>query len=541
MKFLIVLLRDKKLFDIKFLIIMSIIGGITNAIMLGVINSAAENASNQDINLYSLITYAIAFAIFFISKKYALSYSAYHVEEVVKRIKRRISYKIRDASLSTLDQFIGHSSSIYKTLTQDTNVLSYVGAVMITSAQSTIMIIFALMYLFYISTIAFLIIFFVIIFGSLLYLRLNNKILQQAQLASDEEKNFVSSMQDVLYGFKEIKINRAKGDGLFDVIEFILEKLHTLKIKISLNYITITMFFEVVLYLLLATIIFVIPNITTVENAVIIKIIATILFIMSPLEKIIDSIPLFGQADIAINNINALEAKLDHKAQHYKENSLSLGEFEYIKFKEAIFEYKNQHEKSLFKLGTINLEIHSGQSIYIVGGNGSGKSTFIKLLLGLYLPNSGTISMNKTLLDMQNIQNYRDYFSIVLTDFHLFDKLYGLKDINKNEVDRLLRLMQLDQKTQFIDGGFTNKNLSTGQRKRLALIHAILEDKQIYVFDEWAADQDPEFRRYFYTTILKDLKDRGKTLIVVTHDDQYFDLADKIYKLEFGNIREYDR
>jgi len=175
-----------------------------------------------------------------------------------------------------------------------------------------------------------------------------------------------------------------------------------------------------------------------------------------------------------------------------------------------------------------------------VGGNGSGKSTLIKLLLGLYFPHKGSISCdNKEIVD-QNYAQYRDLFSIVLTDFHLFDKLYGVQEDNSSKVNKLLEKMGLSSKTAFVDGAFTNLDLSTGQRKRVALINSILEDKQIYVFDEWASDQDPEFREYFYNTLLKELKAQGKTIIAVTHDDKYFGIADKIYKLTYGKLSKFE-
>ena len=108
------------------------------------------------------------------------------------------------------------------------------------------------------------------------------------------------------------------------------------------------------------------------------------------------------------------------------------------------------------------------------------------------------------------------------------------------EVHRLLRLLRLETKTNFAQGRFTQLNLSTGQRKRLALIVSLLEDRPLLAFDEWAADQDPEFRQYFYTELLPLLKSQGKTLLVVTHDDRYFHVADRVVTMEYGRIRSID-
>jgi putative ATP-binding cassette transporter len=136
------------------------------------------------------------------------------------------------------------------------------------------------------------------------------------------------------------------------------------------------------------------------------------------------------------------------------------------------------------------------------------------------------------------VQNYRELFSTVFSQFHLFDRLYGMEDTDPELVQATLEEMQLSGKTRFEAGRFTDINLSTGQRKRLALAVTLLENKEILVFDEWAADQDPHFRKYFYEVVLKRLKDEGKTVIAVTHDERFWNHADRVIKMEYGSIVE---
>lgn len=185
------------------------------------------------------------------------------------------------------------------------------------------------------------------------------------------------------------------------------------------------------------------------------------------------------------------------------------------------------------------MQIRRGETIFIVGGNGSGKTTLLKLLTGLYQPHSGAILVDRELLTRRNAQNYRELFSTVFSQFHLFDRLYGLEGVDPERVKAVLDEMQLSGKTRFEGGRFTDLNLSTGQRKRLALAVTLLEDKQILVFDEWAADQDPHFRKYFYEVVLKRLRDQGKTVIAVTHDERFWQQADRIVKMEYGSIVEH--
>jgi putative ATP-binding cassette transporter len=99
--------------------------------------------------------------------------------------------------------------------------------------------------------------------------------------------------------------------------------------------------------------------------------------------------------------------------------------------------------------------------------------------------------------------------------------------------------LQLNHKLDVKEGVLSTTQLSQGQRKRLALLTAFLEDRSIYLFDEWAADQDPTFKQTFYDSLLPELKARGKTVIVISHDDRYYDVADRLIKLEDGKL-EYD-
>lgn len=190
-----------------------------------------------------------------------------------------------------------------------------------------------------------------------------------------------------------------------------------------------------------------------------------------------------------------------------------------------------------FHLGPINLNIRQGDIVFIVGENGCGKTTLIKLLLGLYQPQSGEIRLNGEAVTDRLRDDYRQLFTTVFADYHLFDDLVQGNagkslDIATQYLDRL----EIAHKVSIKDGAFTTTDLSTGQRKRLALVNAWLEERPVLVFDEWAADQDPAFRRIFYTELLPDLKRLGKTIIVISHDDRYFDIADQLVRMKAGKV-----
>jgi putative pyoverdin transport system ATP-binding/permease protein len=200
-------------------------------------------------------------------------------------------------------------------------------------------------------------------------------------------------------------------------------------------------------------------------------------------------------------------------------------------------------DEQSFHLGPIDLKVAGGQLVFIIGGNGSGKSTLAKLLTGLYIPELGEIKLNDQTITNENREWYRQHFAVVFADFFLFDKLLGLgQDATKldTEAQRYLQLLQIEHKVQVKDGVLSTTNLSQGQRKRLALLTAYLEDRPIYLFDEWAADQDPLFRDIFYQQLLPQLKERGKLIFAISHDDRYFAVADRLIKLDYGQV-EYDK
>jgi putative ATP-binding cassette transporter len=200
----------------------------------------------------------------------------------------------------------------------------------------------------------------------------------------------------------------------------------------------------------------------------------------------------------------------------------------------VIFQHRFNGGEAGLTIGPINMEIRRGQVVFITGGNGSGKTTLIRLLTGLYPVQSGTLWFNRTIVDRTNIVAYRNCISAVFSDYHLFDEMYGLEDVDHHFAERLIDIMEIGHKSRVVGRAFTNTRLSGGQRKRLALIAAVLEKKPICVFDEWAADQDPYFRGKFYRTVIPLLKELGITVVAITHDEKYFDVADVHLHMDNG-------
>lgn len=264
---------------------------------------------------------------------------------------------------------------------------------------------------------------------------------------------------------------------------------------------------------------------------------------MGPIWGIIGAIPTIERGQVALENIERLGITLDVKDEDALTVESAVREMEIlpiVRWKDVMFSYgeENGHEVP-FTLGPISLDLHPGELVFLVGGNGSGKSTFVKVLSGLYQPQQGEVTLAGTTITDANREWYREHFSVVFSDFHVFIKLLGLSDSQTERlVPEYLRLLHMEQKVTVRERTFSTLDLSQGERKRLALVTAYLEDRPIYVFDEWAADQDPQYKEIFYKTLLPDLRARGKLVVVITHDDRYFHLGNQVIKLEDGKVVE---
>jgi putative ATP-binding cassette transporter len=249
-------------------------------------------------------------------------------------------------------------------------------------------------------------------------------------------------------------------------------------------------------------------------------------------------VPALSRGQVALEKIEGLGLALDEGTREGgAERPLSHGVLR-VEFSKAIFSYdpKNDDERS-FTLGPLDLTVATGELVFIIGGNGSGKSTFVKLLTGLYLPQQGAVRLNDETIAPTTQDWYRQHFAAVFSDFFLFKKLLGLDpSLVASQAEGWLKTLRIEHKVTIQNGEYSTVNVSQGQRKRLALVTAMLEDRPFYVFDEWAADQDPQYKEVFYGELLPELRARGKGVIVVTHDDRYFHVGDRVLKLDEGKL-----
>ena len=525
----------------KNILAMTLISGLSNALLLAVINYSTSKIVHGDFNYKFIIIFILIFLIFVITKNRALKLTAVLVETIVFRVRERIVKYLMNTELPEFEA-LGRAE-IYTRLTKDTNEISNSATSIANGVQAAVLVFFAIIYLGFINLTAFVIAIVMLGLAISNYFFSSNKIQSEIGEAVALETVYFEKINEVTGGFKEIKIHQQKKFDLFlGRIQVIAKMLKDKKIITSSKMSFYFVFAQAFFYILLGTMVFVIPVLDQAVLTDVAKITATILFIIMPLGDAVGTFEVLNKATVAVNNLTNLEQRL-------KENTLGVlddpelvgifNNFEKLKFDDLHFSYRDKSGKDQFSIGPINFEVKRGEIIFIIGGNGSGKSTLVKLLTGLYRSDAGEILVDDVDVIPENIQEYRELFGVIFSDFFLFSEMYGIKNLESSKVLKLLKQMQLFEKTGFKDGAFTNTNLSTGQRKRLAMISVILENKSVLVFDEWAADQDPEFRKYFYNELIYDFKKLGKTIIAITHDDHYFNKADRIYKMDYGTFKEY--
>ncbi|RDU72921.1 multidrug ABC transporter permease/ATP-binding protein [Helicobacter aurati] len=265
------------------------------------------------------------------------------------------------------------------------------------------------------------------------------------------------------------------------------------------------------------------------ENATTIAL--AILFLRTPIVTLVGNLPTILLAKISLDKIRHLD--LEQYKQDFAVPS-DLPEWKSIRFEDVSFSYNDT-----FSLKPTNLEFRKGELVFLIGKNGSGKSTFSMILAGLVEPKTGRIFLDSLPITQDNIGTYRSLISAIFSDFHLFTETLARNCCaDWRNIHEWLEVLELSDKINVQNNRISTTDLSTGQRKRIAMLIALLEERDILILDEWAADQDPIFRKFFYKVVLPNLKARGKTIFAISHDDTYFDMADRIILAQDGMISE---
>ncbi|AGC75276.1 cyclic peptide transporter [Nonlabens dokdonensis DSW-6] len=341
----------------------------------------------------------------------------------------------------------------------------------------------------------------------------------------------------ILSGNKEIKVNREKGEEIFSKGVYpLLKRGKEKNIVAYIGYLNSQLISQVLFYIIVIFILLFVGDFFDVSLGTSISFVFALLFLFSPIVTIMLAIPPLNQGLISYNKLKDLKKKLEYEEfnnSYLNSNNDSPKVFKQVRFENCFYQYLD----TSFEVGPFDLTINANEIIFVYGGNGAGKTTFIYMLLNLFTPDKGSIYFKDD--EPESSEKVSQLFSPVFSDFYLFDDFYGIKNFDLEKVSSLLKLFELHDKVKIKEGKFSTLDLSAGQRKRLALIVAVLEDRPILVLDEWAADQDPYFRKKFYTEIIhKIVQEENKTIIAITHDDNYYQEADRLFKMDYGKLEE---
>ncbi len=355
--------------------------------------------------------------------------------------------------------------------------------------------------------------------------------------AREERDGLFAHFRALTDGLKELKLGAARREAFVaGALEPAAEAYRRRVTRGRTLYTSASGATQALYFTVLGLLVFALPAATGLPQETATGFVLGFFFILSPLDEIMDWSPLISRADVAVRKLDALGLSLAQAAEPDPAAPPPARAVR-IDLVHVTHRYTREREERTFTLGPVDLAVRPGELLFLVGGNGSGKTTLAKLLTGLYAPESGEVRLDGEPVTEATRPAYRELFAAVFSDGFLFDRLLGLAspDLDARARDYLRRL-ELDHKVAIEGGVLSTTALSQGQRKRLALLAAYLEDRPVYLFDEWASDQDPVFKAVFYRQILPDLKRRGKAVVVISHDDRYYDAADRIVKLESGRI-----
>ena len=524
---------------IAIVIFIGIVSGACNVLLLSLINRALHRTD------YTVTTLAWTFAVFCL----LLPLSRFASQALLSRFSARVIFDLRmnlcrrvlASPLRLLEGLGPHR--ILAILTEDIPVIAETLINVPLLCMHVAIVSGCLIYLGWLS--------FNVLLGVLIFMALGvvtyrlavKRAVHYFRLAREQWDTIFQHFRALTQGTKELKLHRARREAFFN------ETLATTHAALQRNSVAGETIFGAVtsgghalFFILLGLVLFLVPFLEEdIDARTLTGYTLTILYMITPIEVLLNRIPALGRANVAAQKVEKLGIKL---AASTTEESVSSSAqpsplWESLELSKVTHAYHREGEEHNFTLGPLSLTFQQGEMVFIAGGNGSGKTTFAKLLCGLYPPETGKVRIHGKIVTDDDRDFYRQHFSVVFSDFFLFESLLGL---NPTELDarasNYLSRLELERKVRVKDGALSTLDLSQGQRKRLALLTAYLEDRPIYIFDEWAADQDPHFKEIFYFELLPELKAKGKTVFVITHDDRFFHLADRLIKLDYGRVEQ---
>jgi putative pyoverdin transport system ATP-binding/permease protein len=525
------LLLQESWLSVAIAIVTGLVSGACSAQLIVLTNTVISANSTENLVWYFAGIAAIALVTGIISQFLLIDLA----QSAVYKLRIRLSKEILAAPLRQLEEL--GANRLLATLTEDVQAISNSIFVIPFICIDLAVVIGCLVYLGGLSGFVFLAVLAFVGLAIAFVQVLINKIYKLFTSARLESDTLYKHFRSITEGIKELKLHSSRR------AEFFTGELKQIRTKAFQISAIATVGGELIFFILLGMLLFGLPLIIPETKLVLGAYILTLTYLVKPLQSILERLPNLFSASVAVQKVKLMGLELARQSEVNFSFNYSRQEekntWQKLQLNHIIHSYRGEDDR--FTLGELTLTFTAGELVFIIGGNGSGKSTLAKIITGLYTPEFGTIAIDGVVITDQNCEWYRQHFSVIFADFYLFDRLLGIDNIDRDlQAQKYLTALQLESKVKVSEGKFSTTSLSQGQRKRLALLTAYLEDRSIYLFDEWASDQDPLFRDIFYRQLLPDLKLRGKTVLVISHDDRYFEVADRVIKLDYGKV-EYDK
>ena len=468
-------------------------------------------------------------------------------QRVVALVRKSLAQKILSAPIDALERYRTHR--LMPVLSQDVDMVSDVAFALAATLIACVTALGCLAYLAYLSLPLFGVLVVALAIGAMVQAMAQIRGVNGFWKAREHEDQLHKAYRAISEGAKELRMHRARRQRMFGgQIERIVDNIRAVNGRAINTFVMATAFGSGLFFLLIALILGW-ASFRPTEPAVLSGFVLVLLFLKGPMDQIAGALPAVGRARVAFRRIADLSARFATPEPHlHVGRTGSELKFEHeIVLRGVRYAFDAPEGGEAFALGPIDLRLCRGEMVFVVGDNGSGKTTLVKLLLGLYAPHEGHVAIDGAAVDAERRDDYRQLFTTVFSDFYLFEDLAAGEGEAHGEASMqvlpqralpYLERLEIAHKVSLKDGAFTTTDLSTGQRKRLALVHAYLEGRPVLVFDEWAADQDPTFRHLFYTELLPELRAKGHLLVVISHDDRYFHLADRVITMQAGKIVE---
>ncbi|UPK68831.1 cyclic peptide export ABC transporter [Chitinophaga filiformis] len=479
---------------------------------------------------FSIVGISFLLNIFFQRKIIAYSYRMIYENEM------NIMRYFLQSSLSQLEK-IG-MQRVYGVI-EDMRIFTFLPGIVATTITSIITLLICLFYFLTVSVFATIVVVAIILTIAGGYFWASKKLEGRIKHQRELNDRYFRIVDDVLRGFKELKLSDTRRNKLYE--NFLRPNRATsseVESYVAGKYLVLNLFSQYGLYLVIGVVLFVLPVMHFFGKDQVSSLVVVLFFIRGPINSLIAMQSFYTKSIVANRRISAFLKDIKNSPPCNTDENVAAGgkRLEELRFEGVKYHYQSASSEKPFSLGPVDLTINEGETVFIIGGNGSGKSTFINLLTGISSPHEGKIFLNGKEVRGDN-QHYRNHISAVFSDHHLFYEHYEQYSLENNgEYERLLKIMELDKVIPNNDDVAARKKFSKGQGKRMAMIFALLEERPVLVLDEWAADQDPYFRKFFYERLLPELRAKRKTIIAVTHDDAYFRHADRIVKFDYGKV-----